>query len=78
LTQEDVDKTINLLRDRVAMPHLFLGIFKPIQLDFPELSPEINEIRRERRVELALEGFRWDDIARCGHTSLLKEKDLKD
>ena len=32
--------------------------------NFPDLSPLINEIRRERRVELALEGFRFDDIMR--------------
>ena len=31
---------------------------------FQNLSPVINEVRRERRVELICEGFRWDDIAR--------------
>jgi len=75
LTQEDVDKTINLLRDRVSMPHLFLGnIQTDPNWDFPELSPEINEIRRERRVELALEGFRWDDIARWRAHTLIEGK----
>ncbi len=65
LTQEDIDKTIKLLRDRVGMPNL---IISDIPTDpnwlFPGLSPVINEIRRERRVELIAEGFRWDDIAR--------------
>lgn len=28
------------------------------------VSPLIYEIRRERRIELAFEGFRWDDIVR--------------
>jgi len=28
------------------------------------VSPLIYEIRRERRIELAFEGFRWDDICR--------------
>ncbi|MNI73707.1 SusD family protein [compost metagenome] len=31
---------------------------------FPMLSPVINEVRRERRVELACEGYRRDDIYR--------------
>lgn len=65
LTQADIDKSIKLLRDRVGMPNLDLA---NIETDpnwlFPTLSPEINEIRRERRVELVAEGFRWDDIAR--------------
>jgi len=37
---------------------ILIGIFLICQ------SPVINEIRRERRIELACEGFRWDDIAR--------------
>jgi hypothetical protein len=65
ITQTDIDISINKLRDRVNMPHLTIS---SISIDpnwnFPDLSPLINEIRRERRVELALEGFRWDDIAR--------------
>lgn len=65
LTQQDIDKTIKLLCDRVGMPNL---IVTDIPTDpnwlFPDLSPVINEIRRERRVELVAEGFRWDDIAR--------------
>ena len=32
--------------------------------DFPDLSPAINEIRRERRVELACEGYRLMDLLR--------------
>ena len=32
--------------------------------DFPLLSPIINEIRRERRIELVSEANRWHDIAR--------------
>ncbi len=65
LTQQDIDNTIKLLRDRVDMPNL---IISDIPSDpnwlFPDLSPVINEIRRERRVELVAESFRWDDIAR--------------
>lgn len=65
LDQTDIDRTINLLRDRVGMPHLNISdIATDSKWDFPMLSAVINEIRRERRVELVGEGFRWDDIAR--------------
>ncbi len=65
ITQTDVDITINLLRNRVGMVPLTLGTiaFDP-KWDYPALSPIINEIRRERRIELAFESHRWDDIAR--------------
>ncbi len=65
LTQEDINNSIKLLRDRVGMPNLSLAnISNDPEWNFPDLPPVINEIRRERRVELAAEGFRWDDIAR--------------
>lgn len=65
VTQEDIDKSIKLLRDRVGMPNIMIGsIATDPDWDFPNLSPLINEIRRERRIELLAEGFRWDDIAR--------------
>ena len=65
LTQDDLDKTVNLLRDRVDMPHLTIGVgYTDPNWNFPSLSPIINEIRRERRIELALEGFRYDDLMR--------------
>ncbi len=65
ITQEDIDFSIKPLRDRVAMPNLVMtSIVTDPAWEFPALSPIINEIRRERRVELACVGFRWDDIAR--------------
>jgi starch-binding outer membrane protein, SusD/RagB family len=65
LSQDDVDRSIKLLRDRVGMPNLILtDITVDPQWDFPTLSPIINEVRRERRVELAAEGFRFADIMR--------------
>lgn len=65
LTQADLDRTINILRDRVGMPHLELGsITHDPNWQFPDLSPIINEIRRERLVELAGENFRMDDLFR--------------
>ncbi|MEQ7798618.1 RagB/SusD family nutrient uptake outer membrane protein [Pedobacter sp. ASV1-7] len=65
LTQDDINKTIKKLRDRVGMPNLDMNNITPDpSWDFPLLSPLINEIRRERRVELSLEGFRFFDIQR--------------
>lgn len=65
LTQADIDLTVNAIRDRVGMAHLSLdNIAEDPNWDFPELSPLINEIRRERRIEFACEGFRWDDLRR--------------
>jgi starch-binding outer membrane protein, SusD/RagB family len=65
ITQADLDNSIGLLRARVGMPALDMNnITTDPNWDFPDLSPLINEIRRERRVELATEGFRWPDIAR--------------
>jgi hypothetical protein len=65
LTQADLDNSIGLLRARVGMPGLDIAtIANDPKWDFPSLSPVINEIRRERRVELSTEGYRWPDIAR--------------
>jgi len=65
ITQADVDNSIKKLRDRVGMPNLILSaITVDPKWDFPTLSPIINEVRRERRIELATEGFRFDDIMR--------------
>lgn len=65
LTQEDVDISINKLRERVGMPPLNISeIAVDPNWKYPDLSPIINEVRRERRVELACESFRFDDILR--------------
>ncbi len=65
ITQTDIDRSIKLLRDRVGMPNLVIGsIVTDPNWDFPTLSPIINEVRRERRVELSLSGLRWADVAR--------------
>lgn len=65
ITQADLDKSINLLRSRVNMPALELtNIETDPNWVFPSLSPIINEVRRERQVELALEGYRFDDLMR--------------
>ena len=80
-TQDVIDRTINLLRDRAGMERLTLvgstdvGFTDP-NWNFPELSPLMNEIRRERRVELAFEGFRKDDLFRWAATHLIQAPKL--
>ncbi|MDR1982106.1 MAG: RagB/SusD family nutrient uptake outer membrane protein [Tannerellaceae bacterium] len=65
-TQDVLDKTINKLRDRVEMPHLTTSPeVDPLAVNYGySISPLLYEIRRERRIELVAEGFRWDDIIR--------------
>lgn len=67
MTQDVLDNTINQLRDRVEMPHLTMnvGFTDPNWPDYGyTVDPLLHEIRRERRIELAAEGFRYDDIIR--------------
>jgi hypothetical protein len=58
ISDADLDLSINLLRDRVNMPHLTNTLVTGNGLNME------TEIRRERTVELAFEGFRWDDLRR--------------
>jgi len=80
LKQDDVDRTINLLRDRVGMPHAslsdWLSNIDPVQANrYSNVSSSqkgaVYEIRRERRIELACEGFRYGDLRRWGCGKLL-------
>jgi len=72
-TQADADISINLLRDRVKMPHLNVAqvVGNPcpyMESLYPNVSQTgkdvILEIRRERAVELVLEGHRYWDLMR--------------
>lgn len=64
-TQGTLDSTVNKLRDRVGMPHMVIaGLVKDPNSYFPSLPVLIDEIRRERRVELSAEGFRYNDLQR--------------
>ena len=71
-TQAIIDATINKLRDRVGMPHMIIAnLVKDPKSDFPNIPVLIDEIRRERRVELASEGFRFDDLHRWNAGTLI-------
>ncbi|WP_200859595.1 RagB/SusD family nutrient uptake outer membrane protein [Sphingobacterium paucimobilis] len=76
LTQEDLNKTINLLRNRVGMPSLNLAqananpdpYLGQGEYGFPNVvgafKGVVLEIRRERTVEMMLEGLRYNDMMR--------------
>lgn len=76
ITQADLDISINLLRDRVGMPHLDLNPPMDPRHANDGVSSLIVEIRRERRVELFMEGFRYDDLRRWKQGKKLEQKDL--
>jgi len=79
ITQSDIDRTINKLRERTGFDFAkyptskltignipadpYLDDIYAEKLDHP-VSPLLREIRRERRVELAQEGFRYEDLMR--------------
>lgn len=75
LTQAEANRSINLLRDRVGMPRIMVDAVTtdPQQADlYNNVSdPLILEVRRERRVELAMEGFRYYDLIRWKQGRLL-------
>lgn len=74
LTQADLDKSINVVRARPGgnLPPLQIINGKPAvngaNYTDPTRDPTVDdmiwEIRRERRVELTMEGFRMDDLRR--------------
>jgi len=82
LSQADIDATINKVRGRVGMPTLNLTTANAapdayLAKQYPTVSGAnkgvLLEIRRERRVELACEGFRFDDLYRWKAGALLAQ-----
>lgn len=82
ISQADIDASVNLLRARVGMPGLNLANANAspdpiLQSRYSNVSGSNNgvilEIRRERRVELVLEGFRYDDLMRWRNGKLLEQ-----
>ena len=75
LTQDDVNQTINLIRQRAGMPDAslddWLANIDPVQDErYSNVQSAqkgaVLEVRRERRIELACEGFRYGDLMRWG------------
>lgn len=76
LTQDDLDKSVNLLRKRVGMPDMNMAQANAIpdpylagdEYGYPNVTGNnkgvILEIRRERGIELVMEGFRLMDLFR--------------
>ena len=76
ITQDDLDISVNKLRARVGMPAMEVGVSADPYLQSDDFYPEVTsgiilEIRRERAVELAQEGFRYADLMRWKHGELL-------
>jgi hypothetical protein len=69
---------IKPLRDRVGMPGIDVNAIASFPKQFTGLSAIINEVRRERAVELVSEGFRVDDIMRWAAADelLIGEKNI--
>ncbi len=73
ITQADLDISIKVLRDRVSMPNIQLAAVNAnpdayIAAQYKNVEGVnkgiILEVRRERRIELVMESFRWDDLMR--------------
>ena len=77
LTQDDMDKSINLIRDRVGMPRIIISEIKDdpnLNAQYPGITDKaLLQIRRERRIELVNENFRWDDLMRWKEGHLIRE-----
>jgi len=78
--QPDYTKSLNLLRNRAGMPN-FSVIADANRLNYADwgysITDELNEVRRERAVELACEGFRYDDWRRWrAHNLILNKRPL--
>ncbi|WP_195375425.1 MULTISPECIES: RagB/SusD family nutrient uptake outer membrane protein [Parabacteroides] len=73
LTQNDLDQSINRLRRRAGLPDIEMAEANaktdPVLIDkYSNINSPLRgilcELRRERRIELACEGFRFDDVNR--------------
>lgn len=71
ISDADIDLSINKLRSRVNMPRLTNAFAMANGLTMQA------ELRRERTVELCLEGFRYDDLRRWKTAEIEMPKDVK-
>jgi hypothetical protein len=77
-TSADWDKTIKLLRTRAGLTNTGMPTVADTYLQqnyFSDITdPVLLEIRRERGIELVLEGFRYDDLKRWKAGKLLENQ----
>lgn len=82
LTQADVDASVNLVRARAGVAPLNIAWANAnpdpvLASQYPDMTGSgkgaLLEIRRERRVEFALEGYRFDDLMRWHAGKLLQK-----
>lgn len=77
-TADDWDKTIKLLRTRAGITNTSMPAGADTYLQqnyYPDITDAVLlEIRRERGVELVLEGFRYDDLKRWKAGKLLEKQ----
>ena len=71
LDQNILDATINMLRSRAGVAPMLLASLPDDPVRDSDVSPLLWEIRRERRSELIMDGFREWDIRRWGKLSYL-------
>ncbi len=67
MTQEVWNKTIKPLRERAGVASIYPTQADPYMVDYFQgkvTDPFILEVRRERGIELTMEGYRYDDIIR--------------
>lgn len=76
ISDQDLDISINQLRQRVGMPFLSNAFINEAKAKGYNMNMR-DEIRRERRVELAGEGYRYDDIIRWKIAESVLPKDIK-
>ncbi len=83
LTQADLDKSVKLIRDRAGIPNINLAASNAnpdpyLKKQYPHVGGVnqgvILEIRRERRIELVMESFRWDDMMRWKEGTIFTEQ----
>lgn len=77
LDQSILDATINVLRERAGMPAMTMDVSSERiqEARYPNVSdPLLLEIRRERRIELAMEGYRSDDLMRWAAGKILEQE----
>ncbi|CAL1517192.1 RagB/SusD family nutrient uptake outer membrane protein [Chitinophaga sp. MM2321] len=88
VTQSDLDRSINQLRSRAGVnipPLQVVGVLPAVNgtvYDDPRRDPAVPamiwEIRRERRIEMMMEGIRYDDLRRWGKLAYTDTKANKD